>query len=166
MYGGPKYPDQLWRLVPRFKANFFTDQVFHFDNRQGSNPITREVSVTTGMKRSTTSTIRNKTTFKQTIEASMSGAFKIFDFGVKTTTEFSTELETSFSDSNEQSWSKTEKITFVIPPGKNFKVMQHQVEFEGKFSADSCTLLTAIKIFESTTAEFDDPDDFIISRVQ
>ena len=43
MYGGPKYPDQLWRLVPRFKANFFTDQVFHFNNGQGSkcNPVTR-----------------------------------------------------------------------------------------------------------------------------
>jgi len=166
MYSGPKYPDQLWKLVPRFKANFFTDEVFHFDNRQGSNPITREVSVTTGIKRSTTSTIRSKTTFKQSIEASLSGAIKMFDVGVTTTTEFSAELETSFSETNEQSWSKTEKITFIIPPGKNFKVMQHKVDFEGKFSSDSCSLLTAIKIFESTEASFDDPDDFIISYSQ
>jgi len=166
MYGGPKYPDQLWRLVPRFKANFFTDQVFHFDNRQGSNPITREVSVTTGIKRSTTNTIRSKTTFKQSVEASLSGAIKLIDVGVKTTTEFTTELEASFSETNEQSWSKTEKITFVIPPGKNFKVMQHVVDFEGKFGSESCSLLTAIKVFESTEDSFDDPDDFIISHVQ
>ena len=165
-YGGAKSPDQLWRLVPRFKASFFTDQVFHFDNRQGSNPITRVVSVTTGIKRSSTSTIRNKTSFKLSIEASMSGVFKMLDLGVKTTSEFSTELETSFSETTEQSWSKTEKITFIVPPGKNYKVMQHGMDFDGKFSTDSCTLLTSLKIFESTTDHFDDPDDFIISYVQ
>ena len=165
-YSGAKSPEQLWRLVPRFKANFFTDQVFHFDNRQASNPITREVTVTTGMKRSTTTTIRNQSTFKYSIEASMSTAFNLFDFGVTATTEFSAELESTFADTNEQTWSKTEKITFIIPPGKNFKVMQHQLEFEGQFHYDSCTLLTDIKIFESDTNQFEDPDDFIISRVQ
>ena len=166
MYSGAKSPDQLWRLVPRFKANLFTDQVFHFDNRQGSNPITREVSVTTGIKRSTTSTIRNKSTFKYSIEASMGTAFKLFDFGVTATTEFSMELESTFAETSEASWSKTEKIQFIVPPGKNFKVMQHALEFDGHFSSDHCTLMTDIKIFESDTAQFDDPDDFIVSRVQ
>ena len=163
MYGKEKYPDQLWRLVPRFKANFFTDLVFHFDNRQGSTDIKREISVTTGVKRSSTETIRSKTTYSQSIEASLSGAIKMFNFGVTSKTEFSVELENSFSKTTESAWSKTEKITFTIPAGKNFKVMQHVVKFDGEFSADSCTLLTAIKIFESDTSQFSDPDKFIIS---
>ena len=166
MYDGPKYNDQLWRLVPRFKANIYTDEVFHFDNRQGSNPIKREVSLTYGIKRSTTDTVRNKVTYKQSMEASISGIIKMFNVGATSKMEFSSELETSFSETNEQSWSKTEKVTFVVPPGKNFKVMQHAVDFEGAFDWESCSLLTSIKIFESDNAYFDDPDNFIMSYVQ
>ena len=166
MYGGPKYPDQLWKLVPRFKAQFFTDEVFHFDNRQGSKPITKEISVTRGVKISSTTSIRRKTTFRQSIEASLSAAIKIFNFGVTSKTEFSDELQTSISRNTEESWSRTDKITFVIPPGKNFKVMQHVVRFDGKFSAESCKLHSAIKIFESDTSQFDDPDNFIITKTQ
>ena len=47
-------------------------------------------------------------------------------------------------------------------PGKNFKVMQHVVRFDGKFSAESCKLHSAIKIFESETSQFEDPDNFTI----
>ena len=44
--------------------------------------------------------------------------------------------------------------------------MQHQVEFEGQYSMESCSLLTD-KVFESDIGhQFEDPDDFIISRVQ
>ena len=90
----------------------------------------------------------------------------MFDVGATSTMEFSTELETTFSETNEQNWSKTDKITFVVPPGKNFKVMQHTVDFEGALDWETCTLLTNIKIFESDTAHFDDPDNFMISYVQ
>ena len=79
-------------------------------------------------------------------------------------TEFSSELETTFAQTNEKKWAKTEKITWVTPP---FKVMQHQVEFEGQFSMEFCSLLTDIKVFESDIGhQFEDPEDFIISRVQ
>jgi len=166
MNPGPNYPDQLWRLVPRFGANLFTKEVFHFDNRQGTNSITREVSVTHGLRRSSTDTIRRKKTFKQSIEASFSGVVKALNIGVTTTTEFSNELETSFSETNEQNWSKTEKVTFTIPPGKNYKLMQHVAAFEGQFSAESCQLLTEIKVFESDGDTFDGMDDYIISSEQ
>lgn len=164
MWSGDLKDDQLWKLVPRFKANLFTDVVFHFNNLQGSKPITRSVSVTTGIKRSTTNTIRNKETYKRSIEASMGVALEgIGEIGAKATEEFSYELEMTFSVTNEQSWAKTETITFTIPAGKNFKVMQNGANFEGKFSSESCQLLTSIKVFESDSAEFQDPDGFIIA---
>jgi len=166
MYSGPNYSDQLWKLVPRFKANLYTNEVFHQDNRQGSEPIAIERTVTTGLRRSTTDTIQRKETFKQSIEASFSGAVKALDIGVTTTTEFSNELETSFSQTDEQNWSRTEKITFTIPAYKNYKVMQHVAAFEGEFSTESCRLLTAFKVFESDSETFDELDDFIISSVQ
>ena len=166
IYTGAQYPDQLWRLVPRFKANIYTDMVFHFDNRQGSTDITREVSVTTGIVRSSSSEVHSSTSFSASVEASMEVAVGIFNLGASVSTEFSTGLEKSFSESEETSWSKTETITFTIPAGKNYKVMQHSVDFDGVFKDDDCSLLTSIKIFESDSGAFDDPDDFIISHVQ
>lgn len=166
MYSGPRYNDQLWKLVPRFEVNFYTDEVFHYDNRQSSNPITLEITVTTGIKRSSSRTITNKSTYKMSVEASMEAAYKMFSMSATTTAEYSSELETTFSESNELSWSKTKKITFTISPKKNFKVMQHKVNFDGQFSHDSCSLLTSIKIFESDTAHFEDRDNFLISYGQ
>lgn len=154
MYSGRLYEDQLWKLVPRFEARIATKEVFHFDNRQGSRSIQRQISVTTGIKRLSSKTIRNKITYKQSIEASLSAAIKIFDVGVKSSMEFSTELETTFMESMETNWSKTERINFTIPAFKNFKVMQQVVIFDGKFSYDSCSLLLKIKIFESDTSDF------------
>ena len=166
MYDGPKYNDQLWRLVPRFKANIYTDEVFHFDNRQGSTEITREISITYGIRKSTTSTVRNKVTYTQSMEASLSGVIKMFNVGATSTMELSTELETTFTETNEQYWSRTEKFFFTARAGKNYKIMQHLVTFEGALNWETCSLLTSIKTFESDTAHFDDPDNFIMSYVQ
>jgi len=164
MYSGPLYDDQLWRLVPRFTARFYTDELFHFDNRQGSNPIEKEISVTTGVKRSSTTTIRNKYTFRTSLKASLSAAFELFGISAEARADFSSELDTSFSKTSEVYWSKTEKMKFVIPPFKNYKVMQHVVPFNGQFSEDSCLLKTSFKIFESDTANFEDKDNFIIEH--
>lgn len=159
-YSGGLYSDQLWKFVPRFDAaKIGTYEVFHFDNRQGSAPITREVTVTRGITRSSSSTITNKTTFK----ASMSVSLGAGGMSGTLESEFSLELENSFSESNESSWSKTENIKFTIPAGKNYKVMQHQANFKGPFADDTCSLLSSIKIFESYTADFADKDNFIVS---
>lgn len=162
MYSGPRYQDQLWRLVPRFEVSIRTDKVFHFDNRQGSSPVPKEITVTTGMMKSSTSAIRNKQTLKAAMEASVGGAFKGIDFGVKASTEITNEIETTFSETSESSWSKTDKMQFTVSPGKNYKVMQRVVQFESKLPGDSYTLLSEIKVFESDTAHFEDNDHFII----
>ena len=103
IYDGPGQWEQLWRLVPRFKASFFTDVIFHFDNRQGSMPIVREISVTRGIKKTTTSSIKNKSTYKKSIGAAIGGAVKLIDIWMTSTTEFTHELEISFAHTNEQS---------------------------------------------------------------
>ena len=124
------------------------------------------MSVTTGITKSTTTTVQNKVTFTQSIEASMSGVIKEIGVEETSTMEFSTELEESLLETNEQNWSKTVTITFVIPAGKNIKVMQLAVKFDGELSWETCSLLTSIKIFESDGAVFEDSDNFIMSSVQ
>jgi len=165
MYGGPLYEDQLWKLVPRFTVSIHTEQLFHFDNRQGSSPIPKEITVTTGIRRSSTQTIRNKKTLKRTMEISLGGAFKGIDFGVKASAEITSELESTFSKTSESSWSKTEKMKFTVPPGKNYKVMQRVVKFDSKIPGDSYTILSGVKVFESNTANFVDKDHFIIRLI-
>ena len=164
MYSGPLYSGQLWKLVPRFKVNFHTNVVFHFDNRQNPEPIKREVTVTRGVKRGSDSSIRNMKTFTQSIDASLNAAFNLFNIGLSSNskTEFSDEIALQFAKKTEEEWSKVEKITFTIPANKNFKVMQHVVKFDGEFEVDSCTLLTDIKVLVSDKNEFDDPDNFIL----
>jgi hypothetical protein len=161
MYSGPRYQDQLWRLVPRFTVSIHMDEVFHFDNRQGSSPVPREITVTTGIRKSSTKTIRNKQTLKTTMEASMEGAFKGMSFGAKASTEITKEIETTFSETSESNWSKTDKMKFTVPAGKNYKVMQRVVKFKSKLPGDSYTLLSGVKVFESNTAHFVDNDHFI-----
>ena len=148
--------DQLWRLVPRFQARVYDREVFHFDNRQGSNPIIREISITTGIRRTSTSSLSNQTTYKKSISAALGLAVEVLDLGVRQAIEYENQLETSFSEEVEQSWSQTENITFTVPPGKNFKVVQRGVKFEGQIAADTCVLLTNIKVFESDSSQFDD----------
>ena len=165
MYDGPMHQDQqLWRLVPRFKATFFTDEIYHYDNRLESEPVTIEVPVTSGIQKSSTSKVLNKTTFKQSIAASFNEAIKIFDFGATVATEFSSKLKTLLYEANEENWSETNNMTLSIAPGKNVKVMQHVVFFEGALASDSCSLLTSVKVFESETENFDDPDGFNITE--
>ena len=164
IYSEGKNPDQLWKLVPRFKVNFHTNVVFHLDNRQNPEKIVREISVTRGIKKSSTSSIRDKATFTLAMEASLETAIKSSKAAVSSKAEFSNEIELSLSKMTEEQWSKTEDLNFTIPAFKNFKVMQHVVKFDGKFDEDSCTLLTHLKVFVSDKNEFDDPDNFIIDK--
>jgi len=155
----PPRATQEWKLVPRFTAQISTVDIFAFDNRQGSTSITKEISVTTGIEKSTTSSVSSTTTYSQSLEASVSKS------GASATskTEFSKSITKAFSETNSQSWSETQTMTFTIPAGKNFKVMQHATEFVGAIPGDGCTLNSDIKIFESTSNSFSDPDGFIIN---
>ena len=158
--------NELWKLVPRFKANFYTNTVFHFDNRENPEKIIRKVSVTTGLRRSSTSAISKKDTFKLSMGVSLEAGCEFFKISASLKEEFSNAFETSFSAKTEEEWSKTEEVTFTIPANKNFKVMQHVVKFDGEFEDDPCTLLTDTKVFVSKRREFDDPDNFIINKTQ
>ena len=153
-----------WKLVPRFKANFYTNPVFHFDNLENPEKIIRKVSVTKGLRKSSTKSVGNKDNFKQSMGASLEAGCSFFKVNASLKEEFSNEFESTFSKTTEEEWSKTEEVTFTIPANKNFKVMQHVVKFDGKFMDDRCALLTDIKVFVSDKDEFDDPDKFIYPR--
>ena len=148
--------NQLWRIVPRFRAQLFKRELFHLDNRQGCSPVTREISITTGVRRSFSSSITNITSYKRSISAALALAAEVLDLGLHQAIEYENELNRSFSQGNERDWSKTEIITFIVPPRKNFKVVQQGVRFEGQFTADTCTLLTRNKTFESSTSLFEE----------
>jgi len=150
--------DQLWRLVPRFQASKLNQVVFNYDNRQGSNPIGRELSVTTGVRRTHTSAISNTSTYKKSISASLGLAIEGLGLDASHATEFEEKLEISLSEEVEESWSKTEKTSFIVPPGKNFRVVQKGVKFEGPIAADTCVLLTDIKVLESDSLQFDESE--------
>ena len=47
-YAGADYDDQLWKLTPRFKSSGDVDVVWSFDNRAGSQDLTKEITITTG----------------------------------------------------------------------------------------------------------------------
>jgi len=98
------------------------------------------------------------------MEVSLGVAIDIFNIGLKVSAEFTVELERSFSETSEKTWSKTENIQFIIPAGKNYKVLQHTSFFDGMFISDSGTLLADIKIFESDTDAFKGEKDFIINK--
>lgn len=164
MYSGNLHPDQLWKLVPRFTAGFRTHQLFHIDNRQSSVPITRKVSVTTGLTRTSSTTIRSQRTFKRSMEKSLSVAIKELEVGATNGREFTRELEKSFSKSSEASWSATVELEFTIPARTNYKVLQRYSIFHGVIGADSSTLWTNMKIFESKTDQFEGEDEYIINK--
>ena len=99
------------------------------------------------------------------MEVSLGVAIDMFNVGLKVSAEFTVELERSFSETSEKPWSKTENIQFIIPAGKNYKVLQHISFFDGyMFISDSGTLLADIKIFESDTDAFKGEKDFIINK--
>lgn len=150
--------DQLWRLVPRFQASKLNQVVFNYDNRQGSSPIGRELSVTTGVRRTHTSAISNTTTYKKSMSATLGLAIEGLGLDVSHAEECEKKLDSSLSQEVEQSWSETEKTSFIVPPGKNIKVVQKGVKFEGQIAADTCVLLTDIKVLESDSLQFDESE--------
>ena len=85
--------------VPRFKpnANFVT--IWSVDNLQGAKPVVREISVTTGLKLTSTLSISTTTGLKVSLDFSIS-IDEFFSAGIKT--EFTEEITQSLSHSEEK----------------------------------------------------------------
>ena len=136
-YDGPIYEDQSWKLVPRFKpdANFVT--IWSVDNLQGTTPVVREISVTTGLKLTSSLSISTTKGLKVSLDFSIS-IDEFFSAGIKT--ELTEQITKSLSHSEEKDWSQTTKVTFTAPPRTYYRVDQLRCDFSSPLDSDNCSL--------------------------
>jgi hypothetical protein len=143
-YAGPDYDSQLWKLKPRFKSEGVADVLWSCDNREGSQDIAEEITITTGLKSTTSESFSTTVGFKTSIEASIG----LGDFSPSASSEFYAETNHSLSTTEEETWQRTTTIKFVAPAGKNYRVLQNTCRFESPLVADNCELRCNYKVEE------------------
>ena len=157
-YSGDNYDDQLWKLAPLLEGSLGKTFVWSIDNRQGSENVTIQRSVTKGVKITQASSLTKKTGFKASLQYSASLAIEgIFSVGSEMNYEFTQEIETSLSHADEKQWSETTTVIFTAPKGVNYRVTQWQLSFgtDPMLEDDQCQgqVLTKFKV-EETTGDF------------
>ena len=179
---------QKWRLIPRLRATLFLRNLFQCDNRLGKAPVSKEITITTGLRRSNCSSnctpnrstsSRNCssnsstchldasssshhpyiTSYKRSVSAAVQLAADVLDLNLRFQVELEQQLTESFSGRSEETWCRTETMVFTIPPGRNVRVVQRGMQLEGLFRCDSCTLSTRVRVLESRTDNFCDLSD-------
>ena len=144
-YDGADYDDQIWKLTPRFKAEVKDVILWSCDNREGSQDFSEEITVTTGLKLTSSSTVSTKFGLEQSLQASVS--YGIASAEVQTKISF--QLETSLSHTEEKNWSRQSKVNFTAPKGKNYRVKQLVCDFASPLASDDCALKCNYKVDES-----------------
>lgn len=157
-FSGDNYDDQLWKLAPLLEGSLGKTFVWSIDNRQGSENVTVQRSVTKGVKITQASSLTKKTGFKASLKYSASLAIEgIFNVGSEMSYEFSQEIESSLSYANEKQWSETTTVTFTAPKRVNYRVTQWQLNFgsDPMLEDDQCQgqVLTKFKV-EETNGDF------------
>ena len=150
-YDGDIYEDQSWKLVPRFKANVSNVTIWSCDNRRGSIPFSQKIIVTTGIKLASSASISTTVGLETSLKAAVSNGTASVDVQTK----LGLEIQTSLSQSEEKNWSRTSKITFTAPIGKNYRVKQLTCQFASPLASDDCALTCHYKV-EETVGEFCD----------
>lgn len=117
--------------------------------RHGTEPVTKEFKVLTGVKLTKSSSLSTKFHFEVSLKASLSSEIPGLKGGMETTLTLSTEISSSVSKSDERSWIKEAKTKFTAPAGKKYRVLQTVVNFSSKLSADDTTLYASERIEES-----------------
>ena len=145
-YDGPDAEDQIWKLIPRFTAkskggNADWSIIWKADNTQGTQDFSEMVEVTQGINLNTSKTFSVKTGIDVSLEAAI-------PFVGTLSTKISTEISKSYSQSEEKSWSRTSRIEFTAPAGKNYCVRQLVCDFESKLVRDNCQVKCEYKIEE------------------
>ncbi|XP_046842311.1 uncharacterized protein LOC124436427 [Xenia sp. Carnegie-2017] len=141
--------NQSWKLVPRFEAYVTTVTIWSYDNRHISESLSEEISVTTGLKFTSSSTTPITIGLEQSLMASVCSAAVDEESKV----EINDEIQYSLSQSTEEDWSRTSAIEYTVPAGKNFRVKQLTCEFYSLLRSDTC-VLTCKSIIEETKGTF------------
>ena len=147
--GSEEYDDQIWKLTPRFRANVQEIVIWEADNRKGSNDFTEVVTVTKGLKLTSSLTLSTKVNLESSLEASI--PIDAISFGVSS--KIATELASSMTTTEEKSWSTATKTTFTAPKGKNYRVKQIEVDFDSVLPEDHLIFDSGYTI-EETDGEF------------
>ena len=121
----------------------------YFIRRQGSTAVTKEFTITTGLKLTKSKTVTTTAGFEHSITASLSVPIKGLTAGMESTTKFYAQIESSLSSSEEKYWSKQTKTTYTAPAGKKYRVVQTLLDFSSPLELDDSTLYNSERIEES-----------------
>lgn len=121
------------------------------DNREGSVPFSEEISVTTGIKLTSTESI----SFTVGLETSLKSSVSLTGVSEDIESKLSLQIDSSLSQTEEKNWSRTSKITFTAPIGKNYRVKQLSCEFVSPLSSDNC-VLTCHYVIEESNHDFNE----------
>ena len=132
--------------MPRFKADVSNVTIWERDNRKGSEDFSAEITVTTGLVPTSSSSFSTKIGLQESLEASLP---VVDDFKTK----ISTQIEKSLSNTEKKDWSHQSKIKFTAPKGKNYRVKQVTCNFRSPLADDSCNLMCDY-IVEETSGNF------------
>ncbi|CAB4005144.1 tetratricopeptide repeat 28-like [Paramuricea clavata] len=148
-YDGDLYDDQVWKLVPRFKAAISNINIWSCDNREGSVDFSEEKSVTIGLKLTSSSTVSTTVGLEVSLKASASFA----GFGAEVESKISKQIQKSLSNTAEKDWIRKSTIKFTAPKGKNYRVKQLTCSFMSPLAADDC-VLNCDYVVEETDGDF------------
>lgn len=115
--------------MPRFKASVGKSILWRVDNTSGTKDITHEVTTSTGVVSSTSTTKSLTLGFEQSISASMEADVFFGSVEMSVSANFKQELSEETATSNEFSRSTEKKYTFVAPAGKIYEVAQLHADF-------------------------------------
>jgi hypothetical protein len=134
---------QTWTLLSRFTGTIQIKTLWSADNRQGTQDFSETVTVTEGLKLTSSSSVSVKLGLDESLKAS------IPDIGMSVKTQLQASVTDSLDRGEEESWTQTTSIKFTAPAGKNYRVSQYTVPFKSLYDADDMTLSSFFSIQES-----------------
>jgi len=131
----PEYDGQFWTLVPRYNGRRIKVVVYEADNLQGTQDLTEEKTITTGLIK----TREDKITVTEELETSLTAA--IPDIGGSAAAKFKATISYSVSQKSQSSWTKKIKYNFSAPAGYYYRVSQWILIFSSEMHNDDLTLV-------------------------
>jgi hypothetical protein len=144
------YDGQFWTLTPKYKVekrNIIWRIIKQVDNREGTEEVVIEETVTNGLTLTKSKSLSTKLGTQTSLQTAASYP-GLFEGEVAQTV--SAEITSAMSTSEERSWSRSVKWTFKAPAGKNYRVRQRLVTFNSQLPQDNLCLNMYTEINEST----------------
>lgn len=150
-YSGDNYDDQLWKLTPRYEADINREVVWQLDNRDSTRDVTRVVQITKGLRLTNSRSVSTKIGLATSLTASIEMAIPLIgSASLEMSQSMTSEITNSISHGEENSWTETISTTFIVPAGKNYRVIQMGANLNSPLVADNMYLAsTYIKVEES-----------------